>query len=225
MLEINKIYNMDCMQGMAQFPDKYFDLAIVDPPYGIGEDGSRNHTRGKLAVAKNYKAFSGNDLEPPNQEYFNELFRVSKNQIIWGANHFIERINKNSSCWVVWDKNNGENDFADCELAWTSFKTAVRKFKFTWHGMIQGNMQNKEKRIHQCQKPVALYTWLLNNYAKQGYKILDTHLGSASSIIACEQSPLELDYIGFEIDKEYFDLASKRIADHKAQISMFEVMK
>ena len=150
------------MEGMKQFPDKYFDLAIVDQPYGIGENGSKNHTRGSLAKAKNYKAFAGGDVQPPNEEYFEELFRISKNQIIFGANHFISRMPYDSSCWIVWDKVNGESDFADCELAWTSFKSAVRKFEFRWAGMLQGNMKNKEVRIHPTQKPVALYEWLLS---------------------------------------------------------------
>jgi len=207
------------MEGMKQFPDKYFELAIVDPPYGIGEDGSKNHSRGKLAIAKDYKPFYGNDLKAPDADYFNELMRISQNQIIWGANHFISKIPFDSSCWIVWDKNNGDNDFADCELAWTSFKTAVRKFKYTWNGMLQENMKNKEIRIHPTQKPVALYKWLLKNYAKEGDKILDTHVGSASSLIACYQ--MNFDYIGFEIDKEYFEKAQKRIADEMAQISLF----
>jgi site-specific DNA-methyltransferase (adenine-specific) len=219
MLKLNKLYNMDCMEGMKQFPDKYFELAIVDPPYGIGEDGSKNHSRSMLAVSKNYKSFHGKDLEAPSIEYFQELKRVSKNQIIWGANHFISKIPYDSSCWIVWDKDNGNNDFADCELAYTSFKTAVRKFKYKWHGMLQENMKNKEQRIHPTQKPVALYKWLLKNYAKKGDKILDTHVGSASSLIACYQ--MNFDYIGFEIDKEYFEKAQKRIADEMAQISLF----
>jgi site-specific DNA-methyltransferase (adenine-specific) len=117
-----ELYNMDCMEYMSTLEDNAFDLAIVDPPYGIGENGQTNKSRCKLATAKDYKPFYGNDLEPPSWKYFDELFRVSKNSIIWGANHFIERINKNSSCWLVWDKNNGKTDFADCELAWSSFQ-------------------------------------------------------------------------------------------------------
>lgn len=213
-------YNMDCMDGMAHFPDKFFDLAIVDPPYGIGESGSKNHTRGKLAKAKNYKAFAGNDAKPPDETYFKELFRVSKNQIIWGANHFIARMPLDSSCWIVWDKINGENDFADCELAWTSFKSAVRKFEFRWAGMLQGNMKDKEIRIHPTQKPVALYTWLLNNYAKPGDKILDTHVGSASSLIACHNAGFE--YVGFELDEDYFKAASERLEAVKNQFNIFD---
>ena len=216
---MNVAYNMDCMEGMKQFPDKYFDLAVVDPPYGIGESGSKNNTRSKLAKSKNYKAFSGNDKEPPDSAYFNELFRVSKSQIIWGANHFISKIPFDSSCWIVWDKMNGENDFADCELEWTSFKTAVRKFEFRWQGMLQHDMKNKEERIHPTQKPIALYSWILKNYAKPGFKILDTHLGSGSSRIAAYDAGL--DFVGYEICKEYFDKQEQRFQDHIAQMSLF----
>lgn len=129
MIQLGKItaINADCMEIMKQTPDKYYDLAIVDVPYGIGEDGAKNHTRGKLATSKNYKAYSSGDKEAPNIDYWNELTRVSKNQIIWGANHFISKIPFDSSCWIVWDKDNGETDFADCELAWTSFNTSVIK--------------------------------------------------------------------------------------------------
>lgn len=215
-------YNMDCMEGMKHFPDKFFDLAIVDPPYGIGENGSKNHTRGKLATATNYKAFAGGDVKPPDKDYFSELFRVSKNQIIWGANHFISRMPRDSSCWIVWDKVNGENDFADCELAWTSLKSAVRKFEFRWAGMLQGNMKNKEIRIHPTQKPVALYAWLLNNYAKPGDKILDTHVGSASSLVACHN--LGFEYVGFELDSDYFKAASDRLETIKAQTNIFDYL-
>jgi site-specific DNA-methyltransferase (adenine-specific) len=216
-------YNMDCMEGMKEFPDKYFELAIVDPPYGIGESGSKNNTRSKLAKAKNYKAFHGNDLQAPEVEYFNELQRVSKNQIVFGANHFISRIPFDSHCWIVWDKNNGENDFADCELAWTSFNTAVRKFTYTWHGMIQENMKNKEFRIHPTQKPVELYAWLLSKYATNSDKILDTHVGSASSLIACHN--LGFDFVGFELDKDYYRMASERLATVKAQTSIFDFIE
>ena len=203
------------MQGMKEFPDKYFDLAIVDPPYGIGENGDKNHTRSKLAKAKNYKAFSGNDIEPPDKEYFDELFRVSKNQIIWGANHFIHLISYDSSCWIVWDKDN-TGDFADCELAWTSFNTAVRKFKYRWNGMLQENMKNKETRIHPTQKPIALYEWLLSRYAKDGDIILDTHVGSASSLIACYNTNHK--FVGFELDKYYYNLSKKRLDTEMAQM-------
>jgi len=204
------------MEGMKQFPDKYFELAIVDPPYGIGMDGG-NIGGNNLGKAKDYTKKQWDD-KAPDKEYFNELIRTSKKQIIWGANHFISKIPFDSSCWIVWDKLNSGN-FADCELAYTNFDTAVRKFEFRWNGMLQGDMKNKEIRIHPTQKPVALYKWLLKNYAKQGDKILDTHVGSASSLIACHQ--MNFDYIGFEIDKEYFEKAQKRIADEMAQISLF----
>lgn len=214
-------YNMDCMQGMKEFPDKYFDLAIVDPPYGIGENGDTNHTRSKLAKAKNYKAFSGNDIEPPDKEYFDELFRVSKNQIIWGANHFISKMPFDSSCWVVWDKDN-TGDFADCELAWTSFDSAVRKFKYRWNGMLQENMKNKESRIHPTQKPVALYEWLLNRYANPNDVILDTHVGSASSLIACHNTNHK--FVGFELDEYYYKVSKQRLDTEMAQMRLSDFM-
>ena len=210
---------MDCMKGMKEFPDKYFDIAIVDPPYGIGENGDKNHTRGKLAKAKDYKSFSGNDLKPPDKEYFDELFRVSKNQIIWGANHFISKIPFDSSCWIVWDKDNGDNDFADCELAWTSFDTAVRRITYRWSGMIQQNMNNKESRIHPTQKPIALYEWILSRYAKDGDIILDTHVGSASSLIACHNTNHK--FVGFELDEYYYNLSKERLDNEMAQINLF----
>jgi hypothetical protein len=136
-----------------------YDLAIIDPPYGIGEDGSKNHTRSKLATSKNYKGYSGNDKKAPSKAYFKQLKNISKNQIIFGANYFIENISKaNSSSWIVWDKDNGETDFADCELAYTSFNRAVRKFKWKWSGMLQQNMKNKQKRIHPNEKPIDFKT-------------------------------------------------------------------
>ena len=157
------------MAYMAQFPDKFFDLAVVDPPYGICEDGAKNHSRGKKAKATLYTPKEW-DRSAPEAAYFKELLRVSKNQIIWGANHFISRIPIDSPCWIVWDKQNGQNDFADCELAWTSFATAVRKFAFRWAGMLQGNMKHKEERIHPTQKPIALYAWIFEKFARGGRK-------------------------------------------------------
>jgi len=214
-----ELLNMDCMEYMAGLPDKAFDLAIVDPPYGIGENGDMNASRGKLAVAKDYKAFAGGDAEAPPVEYFNELQRVSKNQIVWGANHFIDRIAKPSSCWVVWDKVTGNTDFADSELAWTSFKTAVRNFRFQWSGMLQGDMKNKEARIHPTQKPVKLYEWLLTNYAKPGQRILDTHGGSMSIAIACHN--LGYDLTLCELDEDYYNAGVARFEQHKAQGILF----
>ena len=215
-----ELFNEDCMKVMARYPDNYFDLAIVDPPYGIGESGKTNKSRGKLAVAKDYKSFSGDDLEPPNLQYFGELKRVSNDQIIWGANHFCSIFGGSSSCWIVWDKMTGASDFADCELAYTSFKTAVRKFQFQWSGMLQGDMKNKEHRIHPTQKPVKLYEWLLTNYSDPIHKILDTHLGSGSHAIAAHYFGIQ-EFVGCELDEDYFKAAEDRIERETAQIDMF----
>lgn len=215
------ITNEDNMQLMARYPDKYFDLAIVDPPYGIGEDGGKSESRCKKTKVKPNKFTKKNwDNYAPNKQYFNELIRVSKNQIIWGANHFIENIpNSSTPCFIVWDKDNGSNDFADAELAYTSFKSAVRLFKYKWHGMLQGDMKNKEIRIHPTQKPVALYRWLLEKYAKPGDKILDTHLGSGSIAIACHDYGFDL--TACELDKDYFDAAIKRLKQNQSQTKLF----
>lgn len=212
------ITNEDNMLLMARYPDNYFDLAIVDPPYGIGEDGAKNHSRSKATKAKKYTAKNW-DNSPPKKDYFFELKRVSKNVIIWGANHFIENIpNANSSCWIVWNKLN-TGDFADCELAYTSFNTSVRKFDFMWNGMLQGDMKNKETRIHPTQKPAALYKWILDKYAKENDKILDTHLGSGSIAIAAHDYGFEL--TACELDKEYYDKAIQRITSHTNQQKLF----
>jgi len=222
-----EITNEDNMELMARYANNYFELAIVDPPYGIGITGTvggdkpfgskKTQVGGeKVAKCKIYNSFD--DTKSPDIKYFNELIRISKNQIIFGANHFISKIPYDSSCWIVWDKDNSGN-FADCELAWTSFKTSVRKFKWRWYGMLQQNMKNKEDRIHPTQKPVKLYEWLLMNYAKQGDKILDTHLGSGSIAIACHN--LGFDLTACELDKEYYDAAIKRLNLHKSQKRLF----
>lgn len=210
---------MDCMELMKEFPDNHFELAICDPPYGINENGSTNHSRGKCAKAKVYKSFAGGDKEPPAPEYFMEIRRVSKNQIIWGANHFVQNNAIGSPCWIVWDKENGTSDFADCELAWTSFKTAVRMYRYRWAGMLQGDMKNKEFRIHPTQKPVALYKWLLQNYAKEGDKILDTHIGSGSIAIACHY--MGFDLTGSELDPDYYKAMMDRIDKETRQMELF----
>lgn len=214
-----ELLNINCVDYMRTQPDKSFDLGLIDCPYGIGENGETNHTRGKIIQAKNYKSFHGKDKESPSKDYFLELFRITKNQIIFGANHFVSKIPFDSSCWIVWDKDNGNNDFADCELAWTSFKTAVRKFKYTWNGMIQQNMKNKEIRIHPTQKPVQLYKWLLLNYAKPGQRIFDSHGGSFSSAIAAHYFGCE--YVGCEIDEHYFKLGQERFKKETRQMSLF----
>ena len=210
--------NMDCLEAMKQMDDNEFDLSIVDPPYGIGINKQSQGKGGGVAKKIQYTKKNW-DSSAPQKQYFNELIRVSKNQIVWGANHFISKIPFDSSCWIVWDKDNGNTDFADCELAWTSFKTSVRKFKWKWQGMLQQDMKNKEIRIHPTQKPVKLYEWLLDNYANEGDKILDTHLGSGSIALACHNRGFDL--TGFEIDKEYFDNAVERLRVHQSQLTMF----
>ncbi|MFA6315766.1 MAG: DNA methyltransferase [Candidatus Paceibacterota bacterium] len=203
------------MEAMKEMPDKAFDLAIVDPPYGIGEDGESNHSRGHKNIPATKFTPKQWDKAPPPPIYFRDLRRISINQIIFGANHFISRIPLDSSCWIVWDKIRYGCDFADCELAWTSFKTAVRQFRFMWNGMLQGNMKHKEKRIHPTQKPVVLYQWLLKNYAKPGDKILDTHGGSCSLAIACDI--MGFDCAIYEIDEDYYKAAVDRFERHRMQ--------
>ncbi len=214
-----ELLNIDCMDYMKDLPDKSIDLAIVDVNYGIQQDGRNNHSRGVLAKSKDYRNNSRYDNGSPDISYFNELFRVSKEQIVFGANHFISKLPFDSSCWIVWDKQNGDNDFADCELAYTSFDTSVRIFRFRWQGMLQGDMKNKQERIHPNQKPIQLYKWLLKNYAKEGDKILDTHLGSGSSAIAAYD--MGFDFVGCELDKDYFDAMMKRFNNHKMQGTLF----
>jgi len=217
-----ELLNTDCMEYMASQPDNAFDLAVVDPPYGIKQDGRNNHTRSVLAKANSYKGNARYDQFKPDKEYFLELKRVSTNQIIWGGNHLASLFDAGSSCWLVWDKLNGENDFADCELAYTSFKTAVRRFVFQWQGMIQGyggNKNNNELKIHPNQKPVKLYDWIYHNYAKPGQRILDTHLGSGSSAIAAHYYGLE--FVGCEIDKDYYAAAVERFNQATKQEQLF----
>ena len=211
--------NMDCMEGMKEYPDDCFDLAIVDPIYGDVTRGgymTNIDSTQKVAKVRHYHNSIWNQ-QKTGAEYFTELQRVSKNQIIWGGNYFVDNLAP-SQCWIVWDKNN-TGRFADAELAWTSFNSAVRIFKYTWNGMIQQAGQEHEYRIHPTQKPVALYKWILSHYAKEGDLILDTHVGSASSLIACEE--LGYDYVGYEIDETYYELAKKRLDDFNAQIRMF----
>ena len=218
----NVVLNDDCMTGMKQFPDGFFDLAIVDPVYGDVRQGgymkNTNSTARKARAIEYNNALWSQNKTPP--EYFAELFRVSKNQVIWGGNYFIESIHRDSQGWIVWDKKHPPGiDFADCELAWTSFDRATRIFRYRWQGMLQEDMKNKEKRIHPTQKPVDLYEWILKNYAKPGDKILDTHVGSGSSSIAAYN--LGFDFVGFEIDKGYYDAQEKRFKNHIAQLRLF----
>lgn len=193
------IYNCDCMEVLKTFEDVSFDLAVIDPPYGIDINSSARLVKEK---GRQYKEW---DKEAPGKEFFNELLRVSKNVIIWGANHFIDRIPINSKCWIVWDKQQPESlSFAMCELALTTFDTKTAKI-FRYSPMLQNNC---EKRIHPTQKPIALYEWIFQNFISPGDRILDTHLGSGSSRIAAYK--LGRDFIGCEIDKEYFDAQESR---------------
>lgn len=208
------------MEIMRHTPNKAYDLAIVDPPYGIRATAMKLGEGGGLyRKPKKYKRGEWDNQAPPI-EYFTELRRISKHQIIWGANHFIDRIPIPSSCWVFWDKNNGDTDFADGELAWTSFKIPVRKFKFTWSGFIQGKMgDQKEERIHPTQKPIELYWWLLDRFAKPGDKVIDTHLGSGSSAIAAHR--MGYDFTGIELDATYFEQSVSRFKLHTSQQALF----
>ena len=224
-------YNMDCMEGMKQFPDNYFDLAVVDPPYGIGVM-SMNYTKSGAVRTHGYSAAKRRDYRKqsewdikPSKVYFDELFRVSKRQIVWGGNYFTEFLPPSKS-FIVWDKRVNDsmvNDFSDCEYAWASDGLGVaRVFRFVWNGMIQGNMKQKEERFNPTQKPVALYEWILNRYAKDGDIILDTHVGSASSLIACRNTNHK--YVGFEIDEDYYRLAKERLDKETAQMNIFDFM-
>ena len=213
-----ELLNIDCMEYMATLPDKAFDLAIVDPPYGIGESSKqrKNAPCDRWKSAKNDTPYQKKewDKEIPPSEYWKEIFRVSKNQIVWGGNYMTEFL-KPSMGWIFWDKKNGETDFSDGELAWTSFNKALRKFEWMWSGFKK---QRPEERIHHTQKPVALYRWLLQNYAKPGDKILDTHGGSMSIAIACDKEGFDL--VCCEIDKDYYEAAVKRFNNYKSQLTL-----
>ena len=201
------ITNEDNMELMARYEDNYFDLAIVDPPYGIDVTNS-----GWVKSNENLKTNNNWDNEIPNKKYFEELKRVSKNQIVWGGNYFLDNLN-NTRCFLIWDKQIGEcTSFASSELAWTSFDKSTKTF-------YEHPAKYGKDKTHPTQKPVKLYEWLLMNYAKEGDKILDTHLGSGSIALACHN--LGYDLTACELDKEYYDAAIKRIEQHKAQIRMF----
>lgn len=229
-LRLNKLYNMDCMDGMKLIPDKYFDLAIVDPPYFQGPNKRKYYGRtvNKLNIRrKEYPVID--DWSVPDEKYFRELQRVSKNQIVWGINHFDIHLGPGR---IIWDKVNGESTFSDCEIAYCSMHNKTRQFRYMWNGMMQGKsisqghiMQGdktkNEARIHPTQKPINLYKWLLLNYAKTGDKILDTHVGSASSLIACHE--MGFNFMGFELNREMYALASNRLKEAMAQISLFQI--
>ena len=202
------LINGDCMEYMATLPDKAFDLAIVDPPYGIGMDGGNVGYKGANNLAK-----KNWDNCTPNELYFKELFRVSQNQVIFGGNYFSLPPTR---CYLVWDKGEGfyNRTYAECELAWTSFNKNTCKIKYD--PLAKGDYHGK---IHPCQKPVALYKWILKNYAKEGETILDTHLGSGSSAIAAHDGHFK--FTGIEIDSDYYEAAKKRIMCHQQQQKLF----
>lgn len=230
-------YNMDCMQGMKEFPDKYFDLAIIDPPYGRKEHGGRNRS-GYVRQKNGSKIFVKDgqyenrkwDNEPPSEEYFNELMRISKNQIIFGCNYFDYPLIGGR---IVWDKCNEGSDQSDAEIAYCSMNNRVDIFRYMWRGMFQGksitegttqqgNKRLNEKRIHPTQKPIALYEWLLSRYAKPNDIILDTHVGSASSLIACYNTNHK--FVGFELDEYYYKVSKQRLDTEMAQMRLSDFM-
>ena len=204
------ITNEDNIELMKRYPDKYFDLAIVDPPYGINmaKGIEVGKWKRKIHTTKDW------DNATPTAEYWEQLFRVSKNQIVWGGNYFIEYL-KNTRCFIFWDKKNGTNFMSDGELAWTSFDSSVRRYAYNH---IQ-DFNKRIDRIHPTQKPIDLYKFCLINYAKEGDKILDTHLGSGSIAIACHD--LGFDLTACELDTEYYNNALKRLQQHQAQLQMF----
>ena len=214
---LREFKNMDCMTEMVKFPDNHFDVAIVDPPYYSGPEKRKFYGRkiSPIGVQRIYD--KSTSWSVPEREYFDELFRISKNQIIFGCNYFDYPF---GSGRIVWDKCNGSSSFSDCELAYTSFHDSVRLFRYMWNGMMQGksiseghiqqgNKKLNEKRIHPTQKPVNLYRWLTQKYLKPGQLVLDTHVGSGSSLIAFEE--YDLQYVGYEVDKNYYDLARLRV--------------
>lgn len=212
-LEADHIYCGDCFDLMRDMPDKSVDLVLTEPPYGIGEAAGKNKTRGtKITPARDYGNLDWDNARVSDYVVSN-ICRVSKNQIIFGGNYYADLLPP-SSCWLVWDKDN-PGDFADCELAWTSFKTAVRKFKWRWNGMLQEDMRHKEERIHPTQKPLPLFTQILEKYSKPGDLVLDPFLGSGTTAIACLRTGRH--YIGIERHEPYFIKAQVRIDKERAQ--------
>ena len=221
------LYNADCMDIMRQLPDKAFDLAIVDPPYFDGPNKLGYYGLSKSSKGVKRPFYEVKHWSVPNADYFNELLRVSQEQIIWGCNYFKFQFGPGR---IIWDKVNGRSSFSDCEIAYCSLINTVRLFPYMWNGMCQGrsisdgriqqgNKSLNERRIHPTQKPVALYKWLLSHYANLGDKILDTHLGSGSICIACHDMGFEM--TGIELDEDYYEAAKKRLLDHQSQQRFF----
>lgn len=213
--------NADCMDVLKECDDREFDLCLVDPPYGIGTGQIKNNkNRSKLAAAKEYKPYADNKCDRPKESYFKELKRIGFNQIIWGANHLCDLFDASGSGWIVWEKEAG-GTFSDCELAYSSYKKSLKRFRYRWSGMLQGDHGDKRKnetRIHPSQKPVKLYQWIYENYCERDMSIIDTHLGSASNAIAAYYFGCK--FVGVEIDKDYFDLSVKRIKEETKQVML-----
>lgn len=219
-MPISEIYNIDCMEGMKTFPDKFFDLAVVDPPYNVGASdgnfGGKQRHPSKINGKLNGKHYA-NHNKTPDENYFDELFRISKNQIIWGANYYPQYLFHSGA--IIWDKLT-TGPLSDCEIAFQSFNKLVEKFTHAWTGFNKGG--DKSIRVHPNQKPVKLYTWCIKKYAKPGDKILDTHMGSQSSRIAAYK--MGFDYWGYEIDEDYFKAGCERFEKAIAQ-PLFEQLK
>lgn len=222
--KLGKLYQGGCLEVMKQFKPNEFSLCLTDPPYGIGESAEKNNTRGSSAGANKWKGSRNTtgasvpatkfdlvewDNEKIDFEILEYLQVLSKNQIIFGGNYYADHLPP-SSCWIVWDKNNGSTDFADCELAWTSFDTAVRIFKYTWNGMLQQDMKNKEKRYHPTQKPIRLFEWIIENYYKDGI-IFDPFAGSGTTAVICER--LKIPWVCIEREPKYCDIIIKRLSE------------
>ncbi len=207
----------DCLDVMRTMADNSV-VVVTDPHYGIGAAARDNQSRGNIAAARDYGCKDW-DNAIPKKEYFDEIFRVSREQVIFGGNYFTEHLPPSSS-WIVWDKDNGKNDFADCELAWTSHKRAVRKIVWRWQGMLQENMANKDKRVHPTQKPVGVMKWIIENYTDENDVVLDPYMGSGTTGVACVKMGRK--FIGCELDPEYFRIAEKRIEAAQGEFALFD---
>ena len=217
MLEKDKIVCGDCLELMKELPDKSVDLVLTDPPYGINENREKRLSRGNLTHCIDYGTFDW-DITRINEIYFKEIFRISKNQIIFGGNYYTDYELPEASCWIIWDKVNGDTDFSDCELAWTSFKTATRKFTWQWSGMLQEDMKHKEKRLHPSMKPLQLFNWIIYNYSNENDLICDPFIGSGTTAVACIRT--NRNFIGMEISPEYCEIANKRIGYERQQLKL-----
>jgi site-specific DNA-methyltransferase (adenine-specific) len=214
--KISQVTNEDCMELMSRYPDKYFELAIVDPPYGLNFSTYERCGMGAKIKERYTKRERKNwDDEIPNEVYFNELFRVSRNQIIWGGNYFPNLWANGCKGFIFWYKHQPVSNFASGELAFTSFNTPAKCFNFPYYGNINKDLT----RLHPTQKPVKLYEWILKNYANEGDKILDTHLGSGSSRIAADK--MGFDFYACELDRDYFEAQEKRFKEYKSQLILF----